>query len=263
LPAAGLPPGGLDDAIELAHRLADAAGAVIRPYFRQRVAIIDKADASPVTIADQESETAMRQLIAQRFPEHGIIGEEHGAERADAEFVWALDPIDGTKSFISGMPLFGTLIALLHRGQPVLGIIDQPISHERWVGAAGRASTLNGAPIRTRACAGLAAATVFTTSPDMFAGADAERFGRVRSAAKLVRYGGDCYAYGLCALGFVDAVIEAQLKLYDFCAVIPVIAGAGGLVTDWEGRAPGLGSDGRILACGDPVLHRELLGLFA
>jgi inositol-phosphate phosphatase / L-galactose 1-phosphate phosphatase / histidinol-phosphatase len=254
---------GLDDAIELAHRLADAAGAVIRPYFRQRVEIIDKEDASPVTIADRDSETAMRELIARRFPDHGIIGEEHGAERPDAEYVWVLDPIDGTKSFISGVPLFGTLISLLHRGQPVLGLIDQPISRERWLGATGRDSTFNGAPIRTRPCASLPAATVFTTSPDMFAGADAERFGRVRQAAKLVRYGGDCYAYGLCALGFVDAVIEAGLKLYDFCAVIPVIAGAGGVVTDWDGRAPGLGSDGRILACGDPVLHRELLGLFA
>jgi inositol-phosphate phosphatase/L-galactose 1-phosphate phosphatase/histidinol-phosphatase len=263
LTEAGLPPGGLDAAIELAHGLADAAGAVIRPYFRQRVAVIDKEDASPVTVADRESEAAMRRLIAQRFPDHGIFGEEFGAERADAEFVWVLDPIDGTKSFISGVPLFGTLIALLYRGRPVLGIIDQPISGERWLGAADRPSTLNGAPIRTRPCDGLGAATLFTAAPTMFTGADADRFGRVAADAKLVRYSGDCYAYGLCALGFVDVVIEAQLKPYDFCAVIPVIAGAGGVVTGWRGEAPGLDSDGRILACGDPALHRALLGLLA
>jgi inositol-phosphate phosphatase / L-galactose 1-phosphate phosphatase / histidinol-phosphatase len=139
--------------IALAEALADEAGRVIRRYFRQPVAIDDKPDNSPVTIADRDAEAAMRRLIAARFPEHGIFGEEHGQDRADAEFVWLLDPIDGTKSFISGVPLFGTLIALLHRGRPVLGIIDQPISRERWIGAAGRPSILNGAPIRTRACA--------------------------------------------------------------------------------------------------------------
>ncbi|HVJ50956.1 MAG TPA: histidinol-phosphatase [Aliidongia sp.] len=258
-----IPSGELDQAVELAQRLADAAGAVIRPYFRQRVDIIDKADASPVTIADRDSEAAMRALIAERFPEHGIVGEEHGAERADAEFVWVLDPIDGTKSFISGVPLFGTLIALLYRGRPVLGILDQPISRERWVGIAGRPSTLDGAPIRTRACTDVAAATIFSTTPDMFKGEEVERFARVRSAAKLVRYGSDCYAYGLCALGFVDAVIESSLKLYDFAALIPIIEGAGGTVTDWRGRAPGMEGDGRILACGDAALHAALVRLLA
>jgi len=253
----------LDAAIELAHRLADAAGAVIRPYFRQRIEIIDKADASPVTIADRESESAMRRLINERFPDHGIIGEEHGTERPDADFVWVLDPIDGTKAFIAGMPLFGTLVALLHRGRPVLGIIDQPISGERWLGVEGRPSLFNGAPIRTRACAKLASALVFATSPDMFTGVEAAPFGRIKAGAKLVRYGGDCYAYGLVALGFVDAVIEAQLKPYDFCALIPVLTGAGGIITDWQGRPAGLDSDGRILACGDPVLHREMLSLLA
>jgi inositol-phosphate phosphatase/L-galactose 1-phosphate phosphatase/histidinol-phosphatase len=249
--------------IALAHALADAAGAVIRRYFRQTVAVIDKEDASPVTIADREAEAAMRRLIAERFPDHGIIGEEYGGDRADAEFVWVLDPIDGTKSFISGMPLFGTLIALLHKGRPVLGVIDQPISGERWLGADGAPTRWNGADIHTRPCAGPETATVFATSPDMFQGTDAARFARVRDAAKLVRFGGDCYAYGLCALGFVDAVIEAQLKPYDYCALVPIVAGAGGIITDWRGHAPGLASDGRILACGDPGLHGALLKLLA
>jgi inositol-phosphate phosphatase / L-galactose 1-phosphate phosphatase / histidinol-phosphatase len=250
---------GLDREVELAMALADAAGAIIRGYFRQRVEVIDKPDASPVTVADRESEAAMRRLIAARFPEHGIFGEEYGPERADAEFVWVLDPIDGTKSFISGVPLFGTLIALLHRGRPVLGVLDQPISGERWLGVEGRPSVLNGAPIRTRTCTDLATATVFTTSPDIFSGTDAEGFARIRAAAKLVRYGADCYAYGLCALGFVDAVVESGLKPYDFCALIPIIEGAGGVVTDWRGNRPGLVTDGRILACGDARLHQQLM----
>ena len=253
----------LEREIELALALADAAGAVIRPHFRQRVVVIDKADASPVTIADRDSEAAMRRLIAQTFPEHGIFGEEYGNERIDAEFVWVLDPIDGTKSFISGMPLFGTLIALLKNGTPVLGVLDQPISGERWLGVAGQPSTLNGTAIHTRPCERLDAATLFSTSPDMFTGSDAEAFARVRQGAKLVRYGGDCYAYGLCALGFVDAVVEASLKPYDFCALIPIIEGAGGIVTDWQGRRPGLVSDGRILACGDVVLHEQILDRLA
>jgi inositol-phosphate phosphatase/L-galactose 1-phosphate phosphatase/histidinol-phosphatase len=253
----------LDREIELALALADAAGAVIRGHFRQRVEVIDKADASPVTIADRDSEAAMRRLIGQSFPEHGILGEEHGSERVDAEYVWVLDPIDGTKSFISGIPLFGTLIALLKNGVPVLGVLDQPISGERWLGVAGRPSTHNGNPIRTRACEKLDTASVFSTSPDMFSGSDAEAFGRVRAGAKLVRYGGDCYAYGMCAMGFIDAVVEASLKPYDFCALIPIIEGAGGIVTDWQGRRPGLVSDGRILACGDVVLHEAMLGRLA
>src|SRR5579862_6444996 len=165
---------------------------------------------SPVTAADRAAERAMRQLIGKRFPGHGIIGEEFGSEREDAEFIWVLDPIDGTKSFISGVPLFGTLIALAHHGHPILGIIDQPISRERWIGAAGRATTFNGIPVRTRACAVLGGATVFSTSPDMFKGTDVAAHAKVAAAAKLVRYGADCYAYGLVALGFVDLVVEAS-----------------------------------------------------
>jgi histidinol phosphatase-like enzyme (inositol monophosphatase family) len=205
----------------------------------------------------------MRRLVRARFPDHGIIGEEYGSEREDAEFVWVLDPIDGTKSFISGVPLFGTLIALARRGRPIVGVIDQPVLRERWIGADGRPSTFNGAPARCRACPALAGATMFSTSPDMFRGADAEAHARVAAAAKLVRYGADCYAYGLLALGFVDLVVEASLKSYDFCAMLPIVEGAGGMASDWRGAPLSLASDGRVLVAGDRGAHRQALALLA
>jgi inositol-phosphate phosphatase / L-galactose 1-phosphate phosphatase / histidinol-phosphatase len=251
----------LDAALALAVELADAAGEAIRPYFRQPIRVDDKPDLSPVTVADRAAEAAMRRLIATRFPEHGIIGEEYGRDRDDAEFVWVLDPIDGTKSFISGVPLFGTLIALTRQGRPVLGIIDQPISRERWSGAEDRPTTMNGTAVHARPCADLAVATVFSTSPDMFKGGDAEAYARIAAAAKLVRFGADCYAYGLIALGLIDVVIEASLKPYDFSAMAPIIAGAGGVVTDWQGAPLGLGSDGRVVAAGDRRVHERVLAL--
>jgi len=253
----------LDRFLALAIDLADAAGEAIRPYFRRPIAVDDKPDRSPVTAADRAAEAAMRRLIEARFPAHGIIGEEFGPEREEAEFTWVLDPIDGTKSFISGVPLFGTLIALAHQGRPILGIIDQPISRERWVGASGHPTTLNGTPIRCRPCAALAAATVFATTPDMFKGADTESFARVAAAAKLVRYGADCYAYGLVAHGFVDLVVEASNKPYDFCAMPPIVEGAGGIATDWRGAPLTIASDGRVLVAGDRRAHREALALLA
>jgi len=252
-----------DPFLTLAIELADAAGEAIRPYFRQPIAVDDKPDRSPVTAADRAAEVAMRRLIAARFPEHGIVGEEYGREREDAEFVWVLDPIDGTKSFISGVPLFGTLIALAQRGRPILGIIDQPVLRERWIGASGRPSTFNGAPARCRACPALAGATVFSTSPEMFQGADAAAHGRVAAAAKLMRYGGDCYAYGLLALGFIDLVIEAGLSPYDFGAIVPVVEGAGGIATDWHGAPLSLASDGRVVVAGDRRAHEQALALLA
>jgi inositol-phosphate phosphatase/L-galactose 1-phosphate phosphatase/histidinol-phosphatase len=249
------------DFLDLAVVLADAAGAAVRPYFRQPLRVEDKPDRSPVTAADRAAEAAMRGLIEARFPGHGIIGEEFGRVREEAELVWVLDPIDGTKSFISGVPLFGTLIALCHRGRPILGIIDQPISHERWIGAVGQPSRFNGTAIRCRPCAGLAAATVFATSPDMFKGGNAAAFARVSGAAKLTRYGADCYAYGLLALGFVDLVVEAEMKPYDFCAMVPIVEGAGGIATDWQGKPLNLDADGRVLIAGDRRAHDAALAL--
>jgi len=250
-----------DAFLAFALSLADAAGEVIRPYFRKPLAIRDKADLTPVTAADRVAEETMRALIEERFPEHGILGEEFGRVREDAEFVWSLDPIDGTKSFISGVPLFGTLIALTRGGRSILGVIDQPILRERWVGAVGRPTTLNGAAIRCRACPVLAAATLFATTPDMFKGEDAASFARVSDKVKLTRFGADCYAYGLVATGFVDLVLEASLEPYDFCAMVPIVEGAGGVATDWRGANLDLASDGRILVAGDRRAHEAALAL--
>ena len=250
--------------VAFAHQLADAAAAVVGHYYRAPVAVESKLDASPVTIADREAERVMRALIRARYPEHGIAGEEFGTENADAELVWHLDPIDGTKSFIGGRPLFGTLIALSRRGHPVLGIIDQCILRERWEGLTGRDSRWNGAPARVRPCARLDQATLYATSPLMFgAGAERAAFERVQQAVRYPLFGGDCYAYGLLAIGCADLVIEAGLNAYDFMALVPVVEGAGGIMTDWQGRPLGRGSDGRVIAAGDPRVHAEAMDLLA
>ncbi len=226
------------DYLGFAERVADAAGAVIRPYFRSKITIDQKADETPVTIADREAEQAMRALISETFPDHGIEGEEFGAERTDADYVWHLDPIDGTKSFITGRPLFGTLVSLAHHGEAVVGIIDHCMMNERWVGAIGQQSCWNEEPISTRPCARLADAVLYVTSPKMFKQpGEAEAFGRVEDAVALPMYGGDCYAYGQLAMGFADIIVEADLDTHDYLALIPVIEGAGGIITDWEGGA--------------------------
>lgn len=228
----------MDEFVELAHQLADAAGEILLQYFRKRIEITDKEDLSPVTIADQAAEQAMRSLISKRFPSHAIFGEEWGldAPEGDFDFVWVLDPIDGTKSFITGKPVFGTLICLVHKGVPIIGIIDQPVLHERWLGVKGKKSLLNGQEIETRPCSSVGDAYLYTTSPHLFCGAAAEAFSRVRDKVKVPLYGCDCYAYGLLAAGHVDLVIESGLKPYDYLALIPVVEGAGGILTDWKGQ---------------------------
>jgi len=249
--------------VELANALADAARPIAARYFRTQVAIDDKTDNSPVTIADREAETAMRDLLTRHVPEHGVFGEEHGAVRTDAEYVWVLDPIDGTKAFITGLPIFGTLVALLHRGKPVLGIIDQPILKERWLGVDGERSTFNGQPISVRACPSLDRAYMYSTAPIMFPGAYEAPHEKLTKKVKLFRWGGDCYAYGLLASGHVALAVEASLKLYDFSALVPVIKGAGGLITDWRGGELDMNSDGSVLAAGDPAVHRSAMGILA
>ena len=248
--------------LDLAHALADAAGAVQRRYFRTPVAVDSKPDESPVTIADREAEAAMRELLRAKAPGHGVFGEEYGVDAGDAEFVWVLDPIDGTKSFICGRPLFGTLVALLHHGRPILGVIDQAILGERWVGADSAPTTHNGRPVHVRPCAELGEAVLFVTSPRMF-GSFAERaaYQRVEDAVRLPMFGGDCYAYGLLAMGFADLVVEAGLEPYDFMALVPIIHGAGGVVTDWNGDALTMRSDGRLVAAGDRRVHAAALEL--
>jgi inositol-phosphate phosphatase/L-galactose 1-phosphate phosphatase/histidinol-phosphatase len=248
-----------DAFVALAERLAETTRSIIHPYFRQPIEIAQKADQSPVTIADREAEGAMRALIAEAYPEHGMIGEEHGAERSGAAYVWILDPIDGTKRFISGHPQFGTLIGLMHDGEPILGIIDMPMMDERWIGAAGRETIKKDAngtrPARVRPCATVEQAVLYATSPHMFPGDDFQAFERVRRHAKLPMYGGECYAYGLLSSGFVDLVIEATMEVYDYLPLVPVITGAGGVISDWQGAPLGLGSDGRTIAAGDRRSH--------
>lgn len=250
----------LNEAAAFASRLADEAGSVALRYFRQPVTVETKADASPVTRADREAERAMRSLIEAEYPEDGIVGEEHGRERAGAGRQWVLDPIDGTRSFVAGVPLFGTLIALAVDGVPVVGIIDHPATHERWVGIAGAATTLNGAPVRTRACPALATALLSTTGEEFIEGpGEYDAFSRVRGAVGGFRRVPDCYGYAMLASGFVDLVIEAGLKTWDLAALRPVIEGAGGVITDWHGRPLDLESDGRIVAAGDPDCHARAL----
>jgi len=252
-----------DDIAAFAGALADASRSVIKPYFRSRLAVEDKSDTSPVTIADREAETAMRRLIEQRYPAHGIVGEEHGVTRAEAEYVWVLDPIDGTKAFVMGKPTFVTLIGLTYRGRPVLGVVDQPISSERWLGGNGRPSTHNGTPIRTQPCASLADAKLNATSADMFLGANAQAFDRLKSRVKVTTYGGDGYGFALIALGFIDLGVEAGLKYYDYCAIAPLVEAAGGVATDWQGRALTAESDGRVCIAGDARVHRAAMEALA
>lgn len=251
------------DLIDLAHHLADASGAVLRRYYRAEIDADDKDDGSPVTIADREAEVVMRELLAARAPDHGVVGEELGRTRDDAEIVWVLDPIDGTKAFITGKPLFTTLIGVLFRGQPVLGLIDQPVVGDRWVGAVGRATVLGSRPVRTRDAASLARARLSTTGPQYFDAASKRAFDRVAARARLVTYGGDGYQYGLVASGGLDLVIESGLKLHDFAALVAVVEGAGGVITDWHGRPLDAASDGSVLAAGDPRVHAEAQRLLA
>jgi inositol-phosphate phosphatase/L-galactose 1-phosphate phosphatase/histidinol-phosphatase len=249
--------------VSFAHELAAASGKVIARYFRQPIDIITKEDLSPVTIADRETESAMRALIKSRFPGHGIVGEEHGTEKRDAEFVWVLDPIDGTKSFICGRPIFGTLIALCQNGRPVLGVIDHPAIGERWIGAQGHPTLFQGKPVKVRACADLAQAALFASSPEMFDPEDQPRYQRLRQACKMSVYGSDCYHYGIVASGFGDVAIEANMGIYDYLSTVPVIEGAGGVVTDWQGKPLTMASGDKVLACGDARAHEKVLALIA
>ena len=253
----------MEDDLALATRLADAAGAAIRPFFRKRFAMEAKADLSPVTEADRAAEAAMRSILDAERAEDGVIGEEYGPDRGEAERVWVLDPIDGTRSFVAGRPIFGTLIALLEQGRPLLGVIHQPISGERWIGAVGQPTTLNSAPIATRSCTGLSDAHLATTGPGYFTPESWTAFERVRHAARDTLWGGDCYNYGLLAAGHLDLVIEDGLKLYDFAALVPIVEGAGGVMRDWQGRPLEMSSSGQVIAAGDPQLIDQAVATLA
>jgi inositol-phosphate phosphatase/L-galactose 1-phosphate phosphatase/histidinol-phosphatase len=250
--------------VSLALRMADAARPIALRYFRAENRLAFKGDGTPVTAADKEIEAAIRDIIQRDVPDHGIYGEEHGQLRTDADFVWVVDPIDGTKSFATGKPLWGVLIALAFKGKPVVGLIDQPFMDERWLGVEGQPSTFNGKPIATRACAALGDAWLYATTPDMFTGDEVAAFARLKGKVRHGLYGADCYAYGLLANGHVDIVCEAHLKPYDYCALVPIIEGAGGIATDWQGVPLTLSSGSQVLAAGDRKLHetarKALLG---
>ena len=253
----------LDRFLAAAEAAADVAGAVVRPFFRNTFAIDTKSDRSPVTIADRSAERAMRAVLAERFPDHGVLGEEFGLDRPEARLRWVLDPIDGTRAFVSGRPTFGTLIALLDGETPILGVIDQPVSRERWIGAVGRATVFRGAyggSPGCRPCACLADAELSCTSPEML-GPDLPRWQRLANAVRRNYWGGDCYAHGLLALGQIDVITETTMNLWDWAALVPVVEGAGGKVTDWSGAKLKPGGDGRVLSVGDPALLSDIVAL--
>lgn len=249
-----------------AHALADRAGAVILPHFRTSQAIDHKGGDlfDPVTAADRDAESAIREGLAETFPAHGIIGEEFGTREGETDYCWVIDPIDGTRSFILGLPLWGTLIGLTRSGLPLLGLMDQPFTGERfWSGENEAFFRHDGTTrtMRTRACANLSQALLATTSTDVFTEAEHRRFAALTNAVRLRRFGGDCYNYCLLAMGQIDLVAEAGLQPFDILPLIPIVERAGGVVSTWEGGDPRGG--GRILAAGDPRLHAEAVKLLS
>jgi inositol-phosphate phosphatase / L-galactose 1-phosphate phosphatase / histidinol-phosphatase len=249
------------DDIALISRLADAAGAAIRPYYRSEFGLESKGDATPVTLADRAAESAIRAILESERPNDGIIGEEYGSVRAGAARQWVIDPIDGTTSFVAGRPIFGTLIALMQDSWPVMGVIDQPILRERWLGATGRGTTFNGMAAKSRSCAALSDAILSTTSPNCFSDHEGEHFMALaqKTAHRRLIWGGDCYNYALLASGHIDIVVEAGLKLHDFAALIPIVEGAGGLMCDWSGEPLNAQSKGDVIALGDPARLEDVL----
>ncbi len=249
--------------IALASALADAAGAAIRPYFRAAHGLETKEDLSPVTLADRAAEEVMRKLIIAEAPMDGIIGEELGERPGTSGRKWVLDPIDGTRAFIAGRPTFGTLIALIEDGWPLLGIIDQPVTRERWLGVTGRPTRFNGEPATARRCRDLKDAILATTSPALFDDGQLHAFEHLDGAVRSVVLGGDCYNYGCVASGWMDVVVEAGLKLHDFAALVPIVEGAGGRMCDWQGDPLHAGSGGDVIAAGDPARIDDILEALA
>jgi myo-inositol-1(or 4)-monophosphatase len=253
----------MDRLIAAAEAAADVAGAVVRPFFRAGVTADLKSDRTPVTIADRTAEQAMRAVLSERFPDHGVLGEEFGLDRPEAPMRWVLDPIDGTRAFITGRPTFGTLIALLDGDTPILGVIDQPVTGERWIGATGRPTIFRGpygGIAGCRHCPDLSHAELSCTSPEML-GARMPAFERLKAATRRNYWGGDCYAHGLVAIGQIDIVAESDMSLWDWAPLVPVIEGAGGRVTDWAGNALRPDGDGTVLSVGDPALLSPVVAL--
>ncbi len=253
----------MNEYLTFAHRLADASGVVLKHYFRTPVDIHLKEDETPVTLADREVEAALRAKIEARYPQHGFVGEESGSQRADAEYVWVIDPIDGTRNFMTGNPLCGTLIALIHNGAPILGIIDCPLTGERWVGSSDTGAFLNNQLISVdKTPKPLKDCSLSTTSPYLFNEQTQKGFVALEQHVANTTFGNDCYAYGLVASGHLDIVAESGLQPHDIMALIPVIEASGGMITDWQGQAITLSSgECDVLAATHPDMHREALNL--
>lgn len=246
--------------VDAALEIADRAREITLRYFRQPLEIQQKSDHSPVTIADQQTEALIRSEILGRFPAHGFFGEESGRTAGDADWVWVVDPIDGTTSFSTGKPTFGTLIALAWRGQPVVGVVDIPALDDRWLGVQGRPTLYNGEPVRCNASVSeLAQSSAYTTTTKMFDRAAMPAYQALSSQCKFSVFGADCLAYGLLASGFTEIVVEAALKPYDFMALVPVVEGAGGVISDWAGGPVRLDSGDRVVATANIELHQKVL----
>lgn len=247
----------MDGFMDFACKLADASRAVIKESLSSAGAFETKSDSSPVTVVDRKVEQTLRAMIAAEYPDHGILGEEYESDRLNSEYVWVIDPIDGTKAFITGMPIYGTLISLTRDGVPVLGVIDQPATNERWAGMEGRRSTHNGRPVSCRACTSLSEAIISIGNPESLNPGEASAFAELRKQSKWGIYGGNCYVYGRLAMGAVDISLDSGLDVFDYCALDAVVRGAGGCMTDWEGERLTIRSGHRVIAAGDPEIHRR------
>lgn len=246
--------------VQAATEIADLARGVSLKYFRQPLDIAQKADRSPVTIADQLTEGLIRDEIMRRFPDHGFYGEESGQAATDAKWVWVVDPIDGTTSFSTGKPTFGTLIALLYEGAPVLGIVDLPALGDRWVGVKGQPTLHNGVEVKSNAkVADINACSAYTTTTKMFDETALKQYQKLEQSCKFSVFGADCLGYGLLASGFTEIVVEDSLEPYDYMSLVPVVEGAGGCISDWQGKPLVLGSGKQVLATANIALHQKVL----
>ncbi|MCZ6772749.1 MAG: inositol monophosphatase family protein [Proteobacteria bacterium] len=245
--------------LSFAETLADASRAIVREAVRKPFDLEIKSDGSPVTDVDKAVEDAIRRLISERFPDHGVLGEERQATAPDAEFKWIIDPIDGTLPFLAGIPVFGTLIALVRGEVPVLGVIDMPMTSERWIGCEGQSTTRNGDPVRSRSCDNLSRALMSTSNPNFYDDEDMPALERLNVITRWCVYGGSCMAYAQIASGRIDLGIDVNFDIYDYMALVPVIRGAGGVVTDWDGAKLTIHSGNRFVAAGDRRVHEQAL----
>lgn len=249
--------------LTFANKLADTSRQIILNALAQPIEFETKSDLSPVTVIDQQVEHALREIINTYYPEHGILGEEYASENLDADYVWVIDPIDGTKAFITGMPIYGTLISLTYKGCPFLGIIDHPVTDERWQAIDGVATTYNGKSISVRCCPNLSDAIVSIGNPESLSDGESSAFKQLRSNTKWGIYGGNCYIYGRLSMGQADISLDSGLDPFDYCAVSVVVKNAGGIMTDWEGKALTIHSGHRVIACGDKQIHAQAVKILA